>query len=211
MTKRVWLGVLALLLSSLAGCIFLLPIEPEILYNEDFDSESSWYVGSNDYRTWWIEGGEYHLLIKYEDIPYHSRNRQIGDLADYQLDVDTRQLGGPDDNSYGVTFRIRDSENLYRFRISGDGWVRFDKKVNDNYVVIRDWERSALVNQGNSANHITIVANGSLFTFYVNGSEAYSETDHEFTSGHAGVIAAMYDSPGQTHIAFDNLIIQALE
>jgi hypothetical protein len=140
-----------------------------------------------------------------------STNSETGILANFQLDVDVRQISGPDDNGYGIQFRYEDSSNRYRFNISGDGYTRFDKWVNGTTEVIRGWESTPLINQGNSLNHITIVANGNLFTFYINGTELYSVADTQFNSGRAGFVAAMYGTPGQTHIAFDNLLIQALE
>ncbi|MBU1048431.1 LamG domain-containing protein [Candidatus Bipolaricaulota bacterium] len=213
MSKRATLGLLLLLPLFLAGCFFLLPTFPEVLYEEDFDGSPLWYQGEDDSRTWWVEQSKYHLLIKVRDITFVSRNTQIGPLTDFQLDMDTYQLSGPDNNGYGVTFRHVDTDNLYRFSLSGDGWVRFDKKVNGSYNVIRPWERTDLIHQGNATNHITVVADGSEFTFYINGQEVYDAAvlDTQFSSGNAGVFGVMLESPGQTHIAFDNLVIQALE
>jgi hypothetical protein len=56
-----------------------------------------------------------------------------------------------------------------------------------------------------------VSAEGSTFTFYVNGTVLYTETDTSFTSGHIGLSAIKYDSQSNLHIAFDNLIVQALE
>jgi len=209
--KRGVVCCLSLALLALSGCILLLPTEPEILYQEDFQSETNWYSGSNAYRTWSVQGGEYHLVIKASDLTRLSYNTTVGNLNDFRLDIDARQAMGANDNGYGVAFRMKDPENFYRFRISGDGWTRFDKKVNSQYVVIRDWERSSLINQGVASNHITIIANGSLFTFYVNGSEVYSVTDAQFSSGYAGVMGNSFTISGPMHIAFDNLVIRALE
>jgi len=211
MSRRIGLGSLLLVLTSLAGCFFLLPMGPEILYEEDFNSETDWFVGETENRSWWIEGGEYHVLLKTEDYPTGSWRSSAGPFGDFQLDVDTEQVTGPDDNGYGVQFRMQDENTYYRFRISGDGWARFDKAIGGTINIIKPWVRTDLIRQGNATNHISIIANGSSFTFYINGSELYTVTDTAIASGSLGFQAAMFTSPGQTHIAFDNLIIQAVE
>ena len=210
MSKLKVLGMLLGILLLLSGCMVFEPIGPEVLYERDFNSDKDWSATGDGLWDMWIGDGAFHVLVKVEDLSVVS-TLQAGDLADFQLDVDAQQIAGPDDNGYGVQFRYTDKNNSYRFRISGDGWVRFDKWVNGSVVVIRDWERSSLINQGNALNHITIVANGTLFTFYINGTEVYSEIDTQFSSGIIGFVAVMLSSPGQTHVTFDNLIIQALE
>lgn len=116
MSKRLGFGVLFLLLSlSLGGCFFLLISDPEILYEEDFGPDANWYVGTSENRTWWIEDGEYHILIHREDVSYGSQQSNTGPLGDFQLDIDAGQLAGPNDNGYGVQFRMKDAANYYRF------------------------------------------------------------------------------------------------
>jgi 3-keto-disaccharide hydrolase len=211
MSRRVGVGFLLLVLSSLAGCFFLLPTVPEILYEEEFGPESNWYVGASENRTWWIENGEYHVLIQTEDKSYGARKSGTEHLADFQLDIDLRQLAGPDDNGYGVQFRVQDATNYYRIWISGDGYARFTKTVNGTTTNIIAWESTSLIHQGVADNHMTVVADGNTFTFYINGDQWKSAVDTSYPSGQIGVMAAMYDSPGPTHITFDNLIIQAVE
>jgi hypothetical protein len=106
---------------------------------------------------------------------------------------------------------VKDANTYYRFQISGDGWARFAKTVDGTVVSIKPWEQTDLIHQGNATNHLTIIANGSLFTFYINGDKLYEVTDTAIVAGSVGFQAVMLDSPGQTHIAFDNLIITELE
>ena len=210
MSKLRVLGLLAGVL-LLSGCMLFGPFGPVILYEEDFNSDTNWYQGESENKKWWIEDGEYHLLIKTEGISIYSWNTTIGQLSNFQLDVDARQIAGPDDNGYGVHFRQVDGDNYYRFRISGDGWARFDKQLNGSFVVIRDWERSDLIHQGNATNHITVIANGSLFTFLINGTEDFSATDSSFDSGAAGLVGILLDFPAPARFAFDNFVITELE
>ena len=195
----------------LTGCWMPLPQGPTVLYEEDFSGETSWYVGEDDGKKWWVENGAYHLLTKKSDVFYRSWRTQIGSFGDFQLDVDAQQISGPDDNGYGVVFRRDPEVGFYRFQISGDGWAKFDKFDGSAFVAIRPWERTDLIRQGSASNHITIIANGTQFTFYINGTILYTATDYAFSTGQIGVGGICLDDAGGAHIAFDNVLLQALE
>ena len=210
MSKLRVLGLLAGVL-LLSGCMLFGPFGPVILYEEDFNSDTNWYQGESENKKWWIEDGKYHVLVKTEDLSLGSWNSSVGQLGDFRLDVDAEQIDGPDDNGYGVQFRVVDADNFYRFRISGDGYARFDKKVNGTYEIIRGWESTDLIHQGAAANHITVLANGSTFTFLINGTQLYVETDASFAAGAVGFMVILLDFPAPAHFAFDNLVVAELE
>ena len=194
----------------LTGCWMPIPPESNVLYEERFSGSTEWYQGETDQRRIWVENGAYQFHAIASDIFFYSVRSLIGPFTNFQFDIDTQQIAGPDDNGYGVVFRQSES-GYYRFRISGDGWARFDKRVNGNYVAIRGWERTDLIQQGNATNHITVVANGSEFSFYVNGTFLWSASDTQFASGTIGVGVICLDDAGGTRVAFDNILLQALE
>ena len=200
----------------LSGCSLFGPVGPEILYDESFGSEANWYVGESEISAWWLGEGKYHVLVKgtsdfSHDYGSSSTKSGLGSFGDFLLFVDTEQISGPENNGYGIHFRQQDADSYYRFRISGDGWAKFDKNVDGVRTDIRSWEPSALVNTGNAANQIGVLAEGSTFTFYINGNVLYTETDTSFAAGYVGLTAIKYDDQEDLHITFDNLIIQALE
>ena len=216
MSRRIGLGFLLLVITLLAGCFFPSPIDPEILYDESFGSEASWYVGEAENSEWWLGEGKYHVLVKGTnslsvDHGYSSWRRGVGPFGNFLFLVDTEQISGPENNGYGIQFRMQDGDNYYRFRISGDGWAKFDKNVAGVRTTLRSWEETPLVNKGNAANQIGVLAEGSTFTFYINGDVLYTETDTSFASGYIGLSVIKYDSQSDLHVTFDNLIIQALE
>lgn len=200
----------------LSGCLLLIPLEPEILYDESFGPEANWFVGEFENYEWWLGEGKYHVLVKAtnslsEDHGYASWRSGVGPFGDFLILVDAGQISGPENNGYGIQFRMQDADNYYRFRISGDGWAKFDKKVAGVPTTIRSWEQTSLVNTGNAANQIGVSSEGSTFTLYINGEILYTETDTSFASGYVGLTAIKYDSQADLHIVFNNLIIQALE
>jgi len=215
MSRLKGLGLLLGIL-LLSGCTLFGPVGPEILYDERFGSEADWYVGESGTSEWWLGEGKYHVLVTgtnslSQDFGHGSWRSGIGPFGDFLFLVDAEQISGPENNGYGIQFRMQDGDNYYRFRISGDGWAKFDKNVAGVRTTLRSWEETPLVNKGNAVNQIGVSAQGSTFTFYVNGNVLYTETDTSFASGHVGLSVIKYDSQGELHIAFDNLIIQALE
>jgi 3-keto-disaccharide hydrolase len=216
--KRFMMSCVLLGVLLLSGCIFLGPFGPEILYEDHFLDDTTWYQGETASRSWWIEDGRYHVLVKVEtsletDGGFSTYKASAGSFGDFTLSVDAEQILGPDNNGYGVLFRIQEgATSYYRFRISGDGWAKFDKNVNGVRMTIREWEQSPSVNVGNAENHIEIVANGNLFTFRVNGDTLYTVADSSFSSGYVGFSALKYVAQGgELQIAFGNLMLRALE
>ncbi len=208
--KQAKAGMLLMSVVLLSACTLFGPIGPVILYEETFANPQDWLQNDNADRAWWVENGEYHALIKVADRWLGSYNSNDGPFADFRLDVTARQVSGPLDNGYGVLFRVLDGSNYYRFAISGDGYACFHKIVNGTRTEITPWVPSAAINTGNAINQITILANGNSFTFFVNGTEIYSEVDAAIASGGVGIAAMMYD-PGQLHLAFDDLLILELD
>jgi len=57
-----------------------------------------------------------------------------------------------------------------------------------------------------STNHIRADCIGSKLTLYVNGTQAATATDNEYTGGDIGLLAGTFSTPG-TDIHFDNFIV----
>jgi len=217
MRRTAIVGLLGAVL-CLAGCIFFGPFGPEILYEESTWEGTPWYQGENDSRKWWVEGNKYHVLVKKHypidsHVAYQTYRTSVGPFADFRLTIDLEQVIGPDNNGYGVMFRVsQDAKDFYRFLISGDGYVNFIKAVDGAPTTIFNWTPSTLVNKGNAANQVTIVANGNLFTFYVNGELLHTIADSTFDTGYVGLSAIKFvEEGGELQITFDNLRIEALE
>lgn len=151
-------------------------------------------------------------------------------FSDFDLTVEATQLGGPDDNGYGVIFRHRDEHHFYQFLISGDGHYQLIRRNGPNALTdvttLNVWRRSEHVRMGQDAtNVIRIVARGDTFRFYVNGQplelclgenaipatcEGGIETDllvdSTFAYGHIGVGARAFSDPGVV-VGFDNMVV----
>jgi hypothetical protein len=127
------------------------------------------------------------------------------------MEVDATQVDGPNDNTYGVIFRYQDDRNFYRLDISGDGYFAVFKFKDGAWTKLQDYVETAAVKQGNTTNHVQVIAKGDQFTFNVNGETVKTFSDKDFSSGNVGVTAGtLFDTAG-VHIAFDNLKVSEVK
>lgn len=183
--------------------------EMALLYFDDFsDPSSGWDVYSDEDREMGYSDGEYYVLIK--KPTWVSWGRPGFTFSDFRLEVDARKVAGPDDNDFGVIVRHRDSDNFYLFAISSDGYYTVWKLVSGEWETLVAWEGpSRHINQGESTNHLTLIAQGPNFSFYVNGQHLVDVVDASFAEGDIGLLAGAFDEAG-VRIHFDNLEVWAL-
>jgi len=174
-----------------------------LLYSDDFsDPSSGWYVSSNEDSEKGYSDGEYYVLVKRPNLVswgYPGRT-----FTDFRLEVDARKVGGPDNNQFGVIVRRRDNDNFYMFVIASNGYYGAWKRVNGEWETLMAWNASPHINQGQSTNRLTVMAQGPNFSFHVNGEHLVDVTDASFAGGDIGLVAGAYDEVG-VRIHFDNL------
>ncbi len=171
------------------------------------------------------------------DMPQRSPySAALPNFADFDLRVEARSISGPLDNSFGVVFRLRDSDTQYRFLISSDGWYRITRKVNGVEKVLSNWISSPLIQQGiGVTNWLRVVASGDTFRFYINGEQVQlcvpndpvgestyyngeciggrmvdALVDDAIGVGQVGVVAQTLNEPGVV-VDFDNLLVFGVE
>lgn len=173
-------GSLSLLILAALGVIYAIltdtlelpPSSPQagaLLYATTFDNFNDEWDLPRGRQSAEVVGGEL-VLTEASGIPdsvFYARldSRKFGD---FDLRVQTRQVGGDNDNSYGVIFRWRDFDNFYRFEISGDGFYRLSKTEDGHTETVTQWIPSTVIHTGNAANEIRIVAQDDRFRFYIN-------------------------------------------
>jgi hypothetical protein len=179
------------------------------LYSHDFgENAGDWILESDMDANAVYESGQLVLQV---NVPNLIAWAELADrrFTDFVLEIDAHQLSGPDDNSYGVLFRMRSPTAFYRFDISGDGYYEFSRRNDDAtnpWTTITDWASSSAIEQGASGNRLKIQAQGSHFTFYVNDQLVTEADDTAYRSGGIGLDAGSF-SEGGVRVAFDNLVI----
>jgi len=210
MKRRVLAGFLLIGVLFLAACG---PFGgPKVLYNETFSNpnDTAWSQSDTESQRKWIADGRYNVLVK-TNTSTRSWNTQQGPFANFQLDCDVHHIAGANNlSAAGVVFRFVDGDNAYYFQISPSGTYRVGKWVAGSWTSLVGWTSSAAVNQGVAMNHLTVLADGNVLTFLVNGTEVNQQVDGSYTTGFVGVIATSYDTVGTVQVAFDNLVVQEL-
>jgi hypothetical protein len=179
------------------------------LYQHDFEENTGeWIVESDLDAAATYENGQLVLRVDSPNrVAWVSLAEQS--FGDFVIETDARQISGPDDNSYGVLFRMRGPTEFYRFDISGDGHYGFLRRNNDDanpWTTITDWTRSPAIQQGANGNRLKILAQGSRFTFYINDQLVGEASDTAFRSGGIGLDAGSFQEGG-VEIGFDNVVI----
>lgn len=180
----------------------------ELLYADDFsDPGSGWDDHEGFDASTVYQGGRYHITVNAIDgVAWGNPGMHF---TDFVMEVDATQVAGTDDNGFGVLLRYVDIDNFYWFEISGDGYYSFRLMQDDEWIALIDWHETPAIRQGNSTNRITVVCEGDLFAFYVNGRYLDECRDGTFTEGDIGLLAGTIEE-APVHIAFDNVSVWAL-
>lgn len=143
------------------------------------------------------------------EIRWTNPNREFEDVI---IQVQAQQVGGPDDNAFGVICRYQNDRNFYLFLISGDGYYVIAKYQTDSPVQYisgeGQFQYSDVINQGAALNSIEASCIGNQLSLKVNGIPLTTITDPTFVRGDIGLGASPFD-PGATVIEFDDILVTA--
>ena len=180
--------------------------EASLPWNDDFsDPTSGWQTESDATAEVGYQDGALRVLVK-------ASNRLAWAFAgheftDFRLAVEATQVGGPDDNEYGVLVRMEDTAHFYRFSISGDGYYRAGKYSSGEWTLLNgDWTPAEAIRLGAATNLLEVVCQGATMTFLVNGVQLFQVEDADYRTGDVGLYAGSFFEP-EVEIHFDNLRI----
>ncbi len=196
---------------------------------DDFTDEWQQYQGVLEAQV--VDGA---LRIGADDVDKLPYSVAQPYFSDFDLRMQARPLAGPENNGYGVVFRLQDPDNLYWFLISSDGYYSLYRKANGLQKKLSDWIASPPINTGlDVTNTIRVIAAGQHFRFLVNdqpvqlcvpdspeGESTYSRgecvqgkmvdtlVDDSLAAGQLGAAVLTLDEPGVI-VEFDNLVVLA--
>ncbi|MBK8984643.1 MAG: hypothetical protein IPM39_00950 [Chloroflexi bacterium] len=131
-------------------------------------------------------------------------------FTDFSLEVDTRQLAGSPESSFGLLARMQNNDQFYRFDITGSGLFMIMRRNGDGTWTQfkQDWTASEAINQGlNGVNRLKLVAQGSRISFYANDILLQQIDDVIFPTGAIALNAGTFGQPG-LQVAFDNVVVR---
>ena len=123
-------------------------------------------------------------------------------IGDFYLSVDVRQVSGPDSADFGIIFREDDNGNFYYFGINDSSQYTLYEYFGE-WTTLIDWTESDLIRAG-EPNRITMIAEGSQFTFFINDHYLASITDEHISKGGVALAIEMAQEDDQAVFEFDN-------
>lgn len=174
-------------------------------YTDDFSAKGTWTTQNDISADVKLENGVLRIVVKQENLTVWSLAGKS--LDDAVVEVDAKPNGGPEDNGFGILFRVKDRKNFYHFEISSDGYWRAGVMKDGKWDNFDDWAPHPSIRQSSAANRLKVVMKGDSLTFFVNNQQIFQKTDKTFTSGDIGLSAlTLIDKPG-TDISFDNVSV----
>ncbi|MFT3895247.1 MAG: DUF1080 domain-containing protein [Anaerolineales bacterium] len=122
--------------------------------------------------------------------------------SDFSVSVDARQVSGPDNADFGVVFREDEDGNFYYFGINNQGQYALYEYAGEWNTLI-DWTDSDLINAGET-NRITVIAQGTEFTFFINDQYLTSIIDEHISKGSIALSIEMAQENDEGVFEFDN-------
>lgn len=157
---------------------YILPVEPgKVAYIATFDGfEEDWsqYQGVLTAQITDTEA----LLLEAGDPnsgPFSVTQQYFGD---FDVRVQATPIEGPEDNGYGLIFRLQDNGNsnlsddsYYWFLISSDGYYQVVRVLNGQSKQLSAWIPADAIQQGiGVTNWLRVVARGDHFRFFINNT-----------------------------------------
>lgn len=148
---------------------YVVPSEPgKLLYIETFDDPTDEWELAEGRLTSEIVDGTLHLGVDIEGQGVYSTANPY--FRNFDLQVDTQAVDGPDNNTYGVVFRQLDTRNYYVFFISSNGFYYVGRVKDNTTKVLHNWHYSELIRPGMGvSNALRVVGHEDRFRFYING------------------------------------------
>lgn len=184
------------------------PLPPGVLFADDFSNTlSGWDVRRDPGAVTDFLNGEFVIMVGKPNTTLWSKPNRY--LTDVSIEVDAKEVAGPDDNLYGVICRYQDADNFYRLVIGGNGYAGITKRARGVVTVISGphLALSNAVHRGQATNHIQAVCKGNELKLFVNGEAVAQASDGDFAAGDTGLLAAAGKHPG-IEIHFSNYLVK---
>jgi len=205
---------LILVLAIASACSSIESEDPETcneggaIFSDDFQGEADcgWQLYSGRGVDEAIQDGVLRIETSQPGlIGWTLAGQEVDDVV---IATRAQQIGGPDDNAYGIICRYQNPENYYVFLVSGDGHYAIGKfqsgREGIEYLTGEGmYAPSDIINKGQSINDLQASCIGNQLSFAVNGVQVDSITDPTFVLGDFGLGASTFQ-PGTAIIEFDN-------
>jgi len=180
-----------------------------IIAQDDFSSSNSgWSAQDTEAGSSGYKDGQY--IIAVDEVNYDIWGNNNKEYTDIIIDVDVQVLQSANGTGgFGIMCRYIDNENYYKLEVDEDGYFIIYKYLNNEFVVLYDWDHLSSLENKKSLN-LSASCIGNEFKLFVDDillATAYDE-DSSFSQGYIGLVGGVFDDPGVV-VGFDNLIVYA--
>lgn len=178
-----------------------------VVRTDTFDSNSNnWLVEESDdefaLTNYEIVDGKYRwAATAHKSFIGWVRNDRR-QLTDFYLSVEIQQVEGPDTADYGVIFREDDDSNFYYFGINDQGEYAL-LMFHEEWNTLKNWARTGFIDPG-EVNRLTVIGEGSHFSFFINGQFLMEVTDDTIPEGSTALAIELSEADDQAVFEFDN-------
>ena len=199
-----------------AGVVVTPPVltptpEPEtpsgVLWEENFEGdETDFDIFADDDGEAWLEDGELHLL-NYTDSSYGTWSLANNTFADAIIQVDSRFVGGSDDNWHQFACRYVDGDNYIIAEYSADGYVYAKAIVDGEEFIALEVTQEPVVEMGvDAVNTMRLECVGDTIRYFLNDELMVEFTDEQPAPGDIVLGVSAMDGD-YSEAAFDNLVV----
>ena len=190
-------------------------IQASVLYTDDFTRPDSGWPGTTVFDNYYIgyhEPEYYHVEVR---VPHDFEvvvlpERTFDDFsAEAQVFPDPANTAPEGDFRYGLAAR-RAGKQFYAFTISSrtQSWTVLKSSPASLEVLAQGSDDSIRGEAGEDM--LRVDAQGSTFTFYINGRAVSQVSDADYSDGGLGFYVETFDAP-RVHVHYDSLTIRQVE
>jgi hypothetical protein len=184
-----------------------------VVFSDTFDDNANeWVVGkeSGEYADaeFTITGQKFHWgAVSHEGFVWWNRPT-IPRVADFHAAVDIQQTAGPETGYAGMTLHMDEDGNYYVFEIRNNGEYSFYEYFTEEWIALLNWTPSPFIQVG-EVNHIEVLAEGGLFSLFINGEWIADVEARTISDGRTGLLVGLDEADETAAWEFDNFELHA--
>jgi hypothetical protein len=181
----------------------------EPILEDDFSSGEAWSLGRTTAGSVALGKNELTIAIA-EPEAYLSNLRQEPVLGDFYLEITASPTLCRGLDEYGLLLRASSPGDLYRFGLSCDGQVRFERLTGGTASTLLPWAYSGAVPPGApSVSRLAVWAKDRELRFFVNGEYQFTIDDPYHPEGGLGLFARSAGENAVT-VSFSELVVREI-
>lgn len=189
--------------------------DPNVLFHDDFTNPSTGWPEDkfDNFFIGYHEPEYYHVEISspnYKTTVFEPKKENFGDMTvEVKAFTASSKTAETGDFSFGPVIR-RSGDQYYAFTISQRTKKWYVLKSTPNALTVLAEGTDESIHDPDAEDILRVDAQGSDFSFYINGQVVDRVSDADYANGEVGFFVQTFDA-AQAHVHFDDLIISKPE